>query len=82
MNQTYATKCAAFLAPEQLPEKCHIKQARQKDLRKADFWQLGMTLFSLINPGLSAPFDTEFGRMIEYTRTSCLNAGNLPAMPD
>ena len=27
-----------FMAPEQLPGKCQIKQAKQEDLMKADIW--------------------------------------------
>ena len=56
-NQTYATSTLLFMAPEQLPGKCQIKQAKQDDLMKVDIWQLGMTLFCLVNPGLNAPFD-------------------------
>ena len=32
----------------------------QEDLIKVDIWQLCMTLSCSINPGLNAPFDTEF----------------------
>ena len=46
-----------FMAPEQLPGKCHIKQAKQEDLMKVDTWQLGLTLFCLVNPGLNVLFD-------------------------
>ena len=49
-----------FLGPEQLPGKCQIKQAKQEDLIKVDIWQLCVNLSCLINPGLNAPFDTEF----------------------
>ena len=52
-----------FTTSEQLPRKRYIKQEKQEDLKKVDIWQLGITLFSLINPGLNAPFDIEFERM-------------------
>ena len=39
-----------FIAPEQVPGKCHIKQAEQEDLPRVDIWQLGMTLLRLVNP--------------------------------
>ena len=51
---------------------------------KVDIWQLGMTLFCLINPGLNAPFDIEFDRMTNIREcpgefiANYLNAGNLP----
>ena len=32
---------------------CHIKQAKQEDLLRVDIWQLGMTLFCLVDPGLN-----------------------------
>ena len=35
------------MAPEQLPGKCQIKQAKQEDLMKVDIQQFGMTLFFL-----------------------------------
>ena len=41
-----------FMVSEQLPGKYHIKQAKQEDLIKVDIWQLGITLFCLVNPGL------------------------------
>ena len=37
---------------------------------KIDVWQLGMTLFCLVNPGLNAPIDTEFGRMTDIPKFS------------
>ena len=46
-----------FMASEQLPGKHYVKQVKQEDLMKVDIWQLGITLFCLVNPGLSAPFD-------------------------
>ena len=59
------------MASEQLPGKHHIKQAKQEDLIKVDIWQLGITLFCLVNPGLNAPFDIEFDTMT-----------NIPAFPE
>ena len=55
---------------------------------KVDIWQLGMTLFCLINPGLNASFDIEFDRMTNIREfpgefiANYLNAGNLPTMSD
>ena len=60
-----------FMASEQLPGKNHIKQAKQEDLMKVDIWQLGITLFCLVNLGLNAPFDIEFERMT-----------NIPEFPE
>ena len=77
-----------FMVPEQLPGKCQIKQAKQENLMKVDIWQLGMTLFCLINPGLNAPFDIEFDRMTDIPEfpeeliANYLNAGNLPTTLD
>ena len=77
-----------FMAPEQLPGKCQIRQAKQEDLMKIDIWQLGMTLFCLVNPGLNTPFNIQFERMTdipEFTEefmTNYINAGNLPTMSD
>ena len=76
------------MVPEQLPGKYPIKQAKQEDLLKVDIWQLGITLFCFINPGLNAPFDIEFEGMtdiLEFTEefiANYLDAGNLPAMSD
>ena len=73
------------MAPEQLPGKCPIKQAKQEDLQKVDIWQLGITLFCFVNPGLNVPFDIEFDRMTdipEFTENfiaNYLDAGNLLA---
>ena len=39
-----------FIAPEQVPGKCHIKQAKQEGLPRVDIWQLSMTLLRLVNP--------------------------------
>ena len=74
------------MTPEQLPGKCPIKQAKQEDLQKVDIWQLGITLFCFVNPGLNVPFDIEFDRMTdipEFTENfiaNYLDACNLPAM--
>ena len=75
-----------FMASEQLPRKHHIKQAKQEDLMKVDIWQLGITLFCLVNPGLNAPFDIdsrEWQIYLNFQKSllqNNLNAGNLPAM--
>ena len=53
------------MALEQLPQNYHIRQAKQKDLMKTDIWQLGKTLSCLVNPGLNAPFDSEFDRIAD-----------------
>ena len=77
-----------FMVPEQLPGKCQIKQARKDDLVNVDVWQLGMTLFCLVNPGLNAPFDIEFDKMTDIPEfpgafiANYPDAGNLPAMSD
>ena len=42
-----------FMAPQQVPGKCHIKQAKQEDLLTVDIWQFGITLFCLVNPRLN-----------------------------
>ena len=76
------------MAPEQLPGKYPINQAKQKDLLEVDTWQLGITLFCLVNLGLNAPFDIEFDRMTgipefpEEFVANYLDAGSLPAMSD
>ena len=76
------------MLPEQLPGKYPIKQAKQEDLLKVDIWQLGITLFCLVNLGLNAPFDIEFDRMTgipefpEEFIANYLDAGSLPAMSD
>ena len=76
------------MAPGQLPGKCQVKQAKQEDLMKVDIWQLSMTLLSLVNLGLNAPFDNEVNKMTDIPKfpeeliTDYLNAGNLPAMLD
>ena len=56
------------MALEQPPGNYHIRQAKQEDLMKLDIWQLGKTLFCLVNPGLNAPFDIEFDRMADITK--------------
>ena len=77
-----------FMAPEQLPGKYPIKQAKQEDLRKVDIRQLGITLLCLVNLGLNAPFNIEFDRMTDIPKfpeefiANYLDAGNLPAMSD
>ena len=77
-----------FMAPEQPSGKCQIIQAKQGHLMKVDIWQLCMTLFCLINPGLNAPFDIEFDRMTNIPEfpgefiASYLIVGNLPTMSD
>ena len=53
-----------FMAPEQLPGK-NFQHASQEDLIKTDIWQLGMTIFCLLNSDLNSPFDVEFKRMAD-----------------
>ena len=57
-----------FMEPEQLPVKYPIKQAKEEDLLKVDIWQLGITLFCLVNPGLNAPFNIEFDKMTDICK--------------
>ena len=77
-----------FMAPEQLPARYPIKQAKQEDLLKAGICQLGKTLFCLVNPGLNAQFDIEFDRITDIPEfpeefiASYSDTGNLPAMAD
>ena len=65
-NQTYATWYAAFYGTRQVPGKYPIKQGKQEDLLKDDIWQLSITLFCLVNPGLNALFNIECDRMKIY----------------
>ena len=77
-----------FMVPEQLPGKYAIKQAMQEDLLKADIWQLALTLFCFVNPGLNVPFDIDFDRMTyipEFTEefiANYIDDDNFPAMSD
>ena len=76
------------MLPEQLPGKYPIKQAKQEDLLKVDIWQLGTTLFCLVNPNprLNEASDIEFDRMTDISEfpeefiANYLNDGNLSAM--
>ena len=48
-----------FMAPEQFSGALKIAKASQSQLMKIDVWQFGMTLFCLINPNLTSPFEIE-----------------------
>ncbi|XP_066932674.1 uncharacterized protein [Clytia hemisphaerica] len=50
-----------FMAPELVTEK--IKEATLEDLKKVDIWALIMTLFVVINPDQSYPFDVDIKRL-------------------
>ena len=73
------------MAPEQMSGKPKIIKASQADLFNIDKWQLGMSLFWLLNPNLKSPFEIEFQRMVsvdfsdfESYISSFLNNERLP----
>ena len=75
----------SFMAPEQMSGKSKIIKASQADLFNIDKWQLGMSLFCLLNPNLKGPFEIEFQRMVsvdfsdfESYISSFLNNERLP----
>ena len=75
----------AFMAPEQLPGKSRLKNAGQQDLYQCDIWQLGMTIFCIMNPCLTSPFQTELKRVstevhIDQFIANFYDSSRLPEM--
>ena len=48
----------AFMAPEIHLQK--LVKASQEELKSADMWSLGLTMYSMLNPNLSGPYKAEF----------------------
>ena len=48
-----------FMAPELLPGPRCLKSAGTNELKQADIWSLGMTIWCLIHPDLDSPFGIE-----------------------
>ena len=46
------------MAPENHLEK--IVKAGHEELKSADMWSLGMTMYTILNPSLSGPYKAEF----------------------
>ena len=75
-----------FMAPEQFQGAFRINQANPSQLMKIDIWQLGMTLFCLMNPNLRSPYQLQFSKDANLDTNigeflgQLLNKGVLPEM--
>ena len=48
-----------YMAPEIVLESGKLASATLEDMKAIDVWALGMTLFSILNPDTSFPFEIE-----------------------
>ncbi|KAJ7391284.1 Serine/threonine-protein kinase ulk2 [Desmophyllum pertusum] len=59
-----------YMAPEILVDATRLAVATIEDMKMADIWALGMTLFVLLNPCVKYPYQREIERATEKGQTS------------
>ena len=58
-----------YMAPELLVGDIQLPFANLEDLKRADMWALGMTLFVLLNPGSKYPYKREFEQPRDHRKS-------------
>ena len=58
-----------YMAPEMLIEAIRLPLASGEDLKRADIWSLGMTLFVLLNPCVKYPYFDEIQAALREGKT-------------
>ncbi|KAK3701238.1 hypothetical protein QZH41_003200 [Actinostola sp. cb2023] len=58
-----------YMAPELLVGDIQLPFANLEDLKRADMWALGMTLFVLLNPGTKYPYKREFEQPRDHRKS-------------